>query len=100
MYGISSTQKIQDVTVSQMFLNSEGVIHVDFLPHGVTVNAQNHSNLLHNDMHQVIWKKRHRKLSKKIVLLHDNTHPHGRLTKVTDGNKGCEIMNHIPSCPE
>jgi hypothetical protein len=34
-----------------------GVIYVDFLPHGVTINAQYYSNLLHSDVHQVIWKK-------------------------------------------
>jgi hypothetical protein len=69
LYGISSTQKIQDATVSQMFWDSEGVIRVDFLPHNVTVSAHYRSNLLHNDMRQVIWKKIHRKLSKNTHLL-------------------------------
>jgi hypothetical protein len=51
-------------------LNSEGAIHVDFLSHGVTINAQ-----FCNNVHHVIQKKRHEKLS-KIILLHDNACPH------------------------
>jgi hypothetical protein len=31
--------------------DSEGILHVDFLPHDVSVNAQYCSNLLLNDMH-------------------------------------------------
>jgi hypothetical protein len=48
------------------------VIHVDFLPHGVTVNAQYYRNFLRSDVHQAIQKKRPGKLSKIIFLLHDN----------------------------
>jgi hypothetical protein len=48
--------------MASVFWDSEGVIHVDFLPHGGTMNAQYYSNLLHNDVPQVIWKKRPRKL--------------------------------------
>jgi hypothetical protein len=43
--GISATQKIQGQLsagkiMASMFWDSEGVIHVDFLPHGVTINGQ------------------------------------------------------------
>jgi hypothetical protein len=47
-----------------------GVIHVDFLHHVVTVNAQNYGNLLYSDVHQVIQKKIPGKLS-EIILQHD-----------------------------
>jgi hypothetical protein len=43
--------------MASVFWNSKGVIHVDFLPHGVTINAQYYSNLLHNDVHQAIYNK-------------------------------------------
>jgi hypothetical protein len=75
--------------------DSEGVIHVDFLPHGVTINGHYYSNLLCNDVHQVIQKKTPGKLSEKIILLHDNTHPHTTdLTKATLAIMDLEIMNH------
>jgi hypothetical protein len=75
--------------------DSEGVIHVDFLQHDVTVNAQYYSKLLHNDMHQAVRMKRPGKLSKIIILLHDSTYPHmSNLMNVTVAAMGSEIMNH------
>jgi histone-lysine N-methyltransferase SETMAR len=53
--------------------------------------------LLHNDVHQAIWKRRPGKLSKKITLLHDNARPHMvNLLKATLATMGSEIMNHPP----
>jgi hypothetical protein len=95
----SPPKKIQDRAVGKImacvFLCQEEVIHVDFLPHGVTVNVQYYSNLLHNDVHQVIQKKRPRKLSKTIIILHYNTRPSA--TKFYEGNIGSSgLGNHEP----
>jgi hypothetical protein len=49
--------------------------------------------LLHN-VHQEIWKKWPGKLSKIIILLHDNSPP--QMTNVTKATMGWEIMNHHP----
>jgi hypothetical protein len=73
--------------MASVFWDSEGVIHVDFLPPHATVNAQYYSNLLLNDVHAAISKKRPGKLSKGIILLHNNAHPH-------TANLGWEILNH------
>jgi hypothetical protein len=63
-------------------------IHVDFLPNGVTMNAQYHGNLLQ--------KKRPGKLS-KIILLHDNACSYTKnLMGATSTTIGWEIMNHSP----
>jgi hypothetical protein len=71
------------------------VIHVDFLPHSVTINAQYHSNLLHIDVHQAILKKKPGKLS-KITLLHDNAHLHmADMMKATLAAMDWEIMSHL-----
>jgi hypothetical protein len=51
----------------------------DFLPHGVTINAQYCSNLLQSDVHQVIWKKRPGKLLRKSTYCQKkkkNSHLH------------------------
>jgi hypothetical protein len=56
----NSRQRSAGKNMTSVFWDSEGVIH-DFLPHGATMNAQNYSNLLCNNVHQVIWKKRPRK---------------------------------------
>jgi hypothetical protein len=44
--------------MASVFWDSEGVIYGDFLPHFITINAQYYSNLLHNDVHHAIQKKR------------------------------------------
>jgi hypothetical protein len=84
-----------------VFWDSEGVIHVDFLSHGVTINAQYYSNLLCNDVCQVIQKKKPGKLSKKIILLHDNARPHmANLTRVTLATMEWEVTIHPPYTPD
>jgi hypothetical protein len=60
------TQLSASKIMAGVFWDSEGVIHVDFLPRGVTINAQYYINLLHNGAHQTIQKKSPGKLSKKI----------------------------------
>jgi hypothetical protein len=84
--------------MTSVFWDSKGVIHVDFLPHSIAVNAQYYSNFLHNDVHQEFWKKKPGKLSKNIILLQDNAHPHTEnMMKVTLATiVGWEIMNHPP----
>jgi hypothetical protein len=82
-----------------VFWDSEGVIHVDFLPHGVIINGQYYSNLLLSDVQQAIQKERPRKLS-KIILLHDSAHPQkANLMKMTMAIMGWKIMNHTSYSP-
>jgi hypothetical protein len=70
------------------------VIHVDFLPPHATVNAQYHSNLLLNDVHTAVYKKGPGKLSKGIILLHDNARPHMVNFTTALATFGWEILNH------
>jgi hypothetical protein len=75
------------------FWDSEGVIHVDFLPRGVTIRPQCYGNLLHSGVNQAIWKKRPGKLSKKTILLRVNACSHmASFVKVTLATVGKEIM--------
>jgi hypothetical protein len=86
--------------MARVFFYSEEVICVDFLPHGVTINAQYYSNLHHNGVHQAIWKRRPWKLSKKIILLHENTRPFmENLMEATLAAVGWEVMNHPGLAP-
>jgi hypothetical protein len=59
-----------------VFWDSEGVIHVDFIPHGVTINAQYFCDFLHIDVHQAVLGESPRKLSKKHILLQNKARPH------------------------
>jgi hypothetical protein len=76
--------------MESVFRDSEGVIHADFIPNGITINAGYYSNLLRNDLHQAIPKKRSGKSSKKIILLHSNEY----LTEETLATMAWEIMKH------
>jgi hypothetical protein len=93
MYGKFSEghKEVKDTAgkiIANLFWDSEGVIHVDFLPHGVIINGQYYSNLLPNDVHQAIQKERPGKLS-EIILLHDSAHPEkANLMKVTMATMG------------
>jgi hypothetical protein len=62
MIGFLKAQKIQDTALSMMmtsvFWVSEGAIHIDFRPHSITINAQHYSDLLCNNVHEAIRKKR------------------------------------------
>jgi hypothetical protein len=73
------TQLSAGKIIVSVFRDSEGVIHADFIPNGITISAGYYSNFLRNDLHQAIRKKRFGKPSKKIILLHNNA----VLTKAT-----------------
>jgi hypothetical protein len=66
------------------------------LPHGRTINEQYYRNLLWNDVHQEIHKKRLGKLLMKTILLHDSVCPH-TATFITIG---WEIINNPPYSPD
>jgi hypothetical protein len=86
------TQLSAGMIMASMFWDSEEVIHVDFLPNGVTINAQYYRNLLRNGVREENWKKRPVKLSKKIILLHINARPHGG--KFDEGDTGNIGLGH------
>jgi hypothetical protein len=91
------TQPLAGKIMASVFWDSEVVIHVDFLPSLATANAQYYSNLLFNEVHAAFYKKRPGKLSKGIILVHDNACPHmENLTTVTLAKWGWEILNHPP----
>jgi hypothetical protein len=45
------TQLSAGKIVTNVFWDLEGVIHVDFIPRDITINAQYYINLLPNNMH-------------------------------------------------
>jgi hypothetical protein len=92
---IFKTQLSAGNIMAGVFWDTEGSIHVGFIPHGVIINVQCYSNWLH----QMIWKKSPGKLLKKINLLHDSTFPPENSLKVTLATVVWEIMNHLHYSP-
>jgi len=58
-----------------VFWDRKGVLLVDFLPQGSTINAGVCCDTL-KKLHHTIQNKRHGMLSRGVVMIHDNTHPH------------------------
>lgn len=52
------TQLLAGKIMADVFWNSERVIHVDFLSHGLTINAQHYINLLPIDVPKLICIRR------------------------------------------
>ncbi|XP_048241526.1 uncharacterized protein LOC125374615 [Haliotis rufescens] len=62
-----STKKV----MMTIFWDSKGVIHIDYLPHGTTMNGEYYAKLL-NQVRQSIKMKRRGKIRRGILLHQDN----------------------------
>ena len=61
------------------FFDQDGPLLIDFLQRGITVNAQRYSQIL-TTLRQAIKSKRLGKLTRGVILLHDNVKPHAANT--------------------
>lgn len=80
------------------FWYSEGVIHVEFLLHDVTINTQYFINLLRNDVHQAIWggKKTWETVTEHHLTAWELSSMYGKFGKSDIGNNGLR-NNELPS---
>lgn len=86
--------------MATVFRDSEGVLMVDILPPNKTVDALYYCELL-DRLRGEIQSKRRGKLSKGIILLHDNARPH-TTTLTTDKFKelGWSLLPYPPYSPD
>ena len=62
-------------TMLMLFWDAEGPVLVDFLPPKTTITDQYYAKVLAN-LHNAIKEKRRGKLTRGVLLLHDNAPPH------------------------
>ena len=62
-----STKKV----MATIFWDSKGVVHIDYLPHGTTMNGEYYANLL-KQVRKSIKEKRRVKICRGILLHQDN----------------------------
>jgi histone-lysine N-methyltransferase SETMAR len=87
--------------MATVFWDASGIVHIDYLERGVTINAEYYSNLLQNDVRSALRRKRPGKLSSTPLLLHDNARPHtAKRTLEVVENLGWEILLHPPYSPD
>ncbi len=76
------------------FFDSEGPLLVDFLEHGARINAHRYCETLLK-LRNALKSKRPGKLSRGVILLHDNARPHtANLTKGCLQKFKWEVLSH------
>ncbi|KAJ4446902.1 hypothetical protein ANN_13603 [Periplaneta americana] len=91
-----STQKV----MATVFWDHKGVLLLDFMPKGTTINANRYCETLRK-LWRAIQNKRRGMLSRGVVLLHDNARPHtATSTRELLDQFGWEIFDHPPYSPD
>lgn len=83
-----------------VFWDWRGILLVDFMDHGATINAAGYCETLRK-LRRAIQNKRRGLLSKGVLLLHDNARPHtAHLTQQLLDSFGWEVVAHPPYSPD
>lgn len=83
-----------------VFWDRKGVLLVDVLPRGDTINSETYCETL-KKLRRAIQNKRRGMLSKRIVLLHNNARPHvANRTQGLITSFGWEQFDHPPYSPD
>jgi len=71
-------QKSAGKLLASIFWDQDGILHIDYLPKGQTINAEYYSSLL-VQLKDILKEKRRGKLTKVVLFLHDNAAAHRAL---------------------
>ncbi|KAJ4448311.1 hypothetical protein ANN_10326, partial [Periplaneta americana] len=83
-----------------VFWDRKGILLIDFLPRGETINADRYCETLRK-LRRAIQNKRRGMLTAGVVLLHDNARPHtARLTAAVLTEFGWELFDQPPYSPD
>ncbi|GBP31269.1 Mariner Mos1 transposase [Eumeta japonica] len=84
----------------QFFWDREGVLLIDYLPKGTTMNGQYYANLLAQARGAVVQKRRG-KLSRGVLFLRDNASVHtARVSRQALKDTGFSEIDHPPYSPD
>jgi len=86
--------------LASIFWDQDGVLLIDYLPKGQTINAEYYSSLL-VQLKDILKEKRRGKFTKDVVILHDNDPAHRALTSPEEtGLPGLPISWSPPYSPD
>ncbi|XP_015433590.1 PREDICTED: histone-lysine N-methyltransferase SETMAR-like [Dufourea novaeangliae] len=86
--------------MATVFWNRKGVLLVDFMPSGTTINADRYCETL-KKLRRAIQNRRRGMLSKGVSIFHDNARPHVACTTVALLQQfGWDIVTHPPYSPD
>ena len=94
------TQPSAGKIMATIFWDSSGVLLIDYMPHKTTINGPYYAALM-DRLRESIKEKRRGKLTKGVLLLHDNAPAHtARVAQAAIRNCGFEQLNHPPYSPD
>ena len=86
--------------MASVFWDHKGIILIEFLPQGETINASRYCETL-KKLRRAIQNKRRGLLQKGVCLLHDNARPHtANATKQLLESFGWDVLNHPAYSPD
>jgi len=89
-------QKSVGKVLASIFWDQDGILPIDYLPNGQTINAQYYSSLL-VQLKDILKEKRRGKFTKVVLFLHDNAPAHRALaTQKKLAYLGFQYLDHPP----
>jgi histone-lysine N-methyltransferase SETMAR len=86
--------------MASVFWDRKGVLLVDFMLKGTTINAEAYCNTL-KKLRRAIQNRRRAMLTRGVNLLHDNARPHtARVSRELLTSFGWDIITHPPYSPD
>ena len=94
-------QKSAGKVLASNVWNQDGILLIDYLPKGQTINAEYYSSLLAIEGHFEGKTPRGGKVTKEVLFLHDNAAAHGALaTQKKLAYLGFQCLDHPPYSPD
>ena len=89
-------QKSAGKVLTSIFWDHDGILLIDYLPKGQTINS---SLLVH--LKNILKEKRHGKITEVVLFLHDNALAHRALATVKELDYlGFQCLDHPPYSPD
>jgi len=93
-------QKSAGKVLASIFWDQDGILLIDYLPKGQTINAECYSFLLVK-LKDILKEKRRGKVTKRVLFLHDNAPTHRALaTQKKLAYLGFQCLDHPPCAPD
>jgi len=93
-------QKSAGKVLASIFWDQDGILLIDYLPKGQTINAEYYLSLL-VQLKDILKGKRRRKITKGVFFLHDNAWAHRALaTEKKLAYLGFQCIDHPPYFPD
>jgi len=93
-------QKSAGRVLALIFWDQDGILLIDYLPKGQTINAERYSSLL-VQLKDILKEKHRGNFAKGVLFLHDNAPAHRALaTQKQLASLGFQCLDHPPCSPD